>query len=225
VNKLALVLAIACVVLLGCTRPTNRGRGVTISSGSEGLRDDQAGAEAGGLSELVWRSDGTSPAIWSLRDSRDYFVPRVGLRFALPVGYVYDAGLTPTRFLVMEGATVPRAMRGERLVGDRTLQFRGVAEAPVVVSLVEIPMDVEPSTFCGWVASRAQGSPAVARDAAETLATSTTRLCELRTPAVTTRVRGFLRAGWLLIFSQQMTAEGASVELDTLVRGVRAFEE
>lgn len=219
------LLVLASVAGVGCNRPTNRGRVVTLSSGNEGLRDDQAGAEAGGLSELVWRSDGSSPAIWSVRDSRDYFVPRVGLRFSLPTGYGYDAGLSPARHLVLEGPMVPQAIAGERLIGDRHLQIRGSGGAPVVVSLVEIPMEVEPATFCAWVSSNALGHPAVSRDEAERLAASTTRLCELRTAAATTRVRGFLRAGWLLIFSQQIAEDGASTELDALVAGVRAFEE
>jgi hypothetical protein len=143
----------------------------------------------------------------------------------LPVGYGYDAGVSPARHLVLEGPMVPQAIAGERLIGDRNLQIRGVASAPVVVSLVEIPMEVEPATFCAWVSANAQGHPAVSRDEAEHLAESTTRLCEVRTAAVTTRVRGFLRAGWLLIFSQQLSDSGASAELDALVSGVRAFAE
>ena len=219
------VLCLGLLAMAACNRPTNRGRVVTLSSGNEGLRDDQAGAEAGGLSELVWRSDGSSPAIWSVRDSRDYFVPRVGLRFSLPPGYGYDAGLSPARHLVLEGPAVPQAIAGERLIGDRNLQIRGAAGAPIVVSLVEIPMEVEPASFCAWVSTNAHGQPAVSRDEAEHLAESTTRLCELRSAAVTTRVRGFLRAGWLLIFSQQLSEDGASAELDAVVRNVRAFEE
>lgn len=220
------LVAIAILsTLVGCSRPSNRGRVVTISQGSEELREDQAGAEAGGLAELVWSSDRHAGAIWSERDSRDYFAPRVGLRFSLPAGYVYDAGLTPTQHVVIEGPTAPREMRGGRLMGDRMLQFRGTASAPVVVSLAEIPMDVEPATFCAWIGEVAQGRPAVSRDEAEMLSSITTRLCELRTAAHTTRVRGFLRAGWLLIFSQQLDEAGATTELDTLTRGVRAFEQ
>ncbi len=214
------------VALSACSgTPRTRVRTITQGRSSEGLREDQADAETGSMSELVWRSDTDTPSIWSYRGSRDYFVPRVGLRFVTPASYVFDASLEPSQHTVLQGPTVPRAVRGERLFGDRVLQIRGDGPAPVVVSLVEIPLDVEPSTFCAWAARSDTGRASeIARDEAERLASSSTRLCELVTPSRTTRVRGFLRAGWLLVFSQQISA-GATAELDALVASVRAFDD
>ncbi|MBX7193859.1 MAG: hypothetical protein K1X94_17535 [Sandaracinaceae bacterium] len=210
---------------LGACSSGPRPRVRTVASGSEGLREDQADAETGNMAELVWSSDSEQPSIWSFRGGRDYFVPRVGLRFVTPADYAFDTSLEPSQHALLQGPQVPRAVRGERLYGDRRLQIRGASSTPVVVSLLEIPLDVEPATFCAWASRSAEGEPAVSRDEAERLASSTTRLCELRTPSRTTRVRGFLRAGWLLVFSQQIGEDGATVELDALVGSVRSFDE
>lgn len=220
-------VAIALVLAACGGPPRARVRTISQGRGSEGLREDQADAETGSMSELVWHSDSEEPSIWSFRGSRDYFVPRVGLRFVTPASYQFDASLEPSQHTVLQGPTVPRAVRGERLFGDRVLQIRGDASSPVVVSLVEIPLDVEPSTFCGWAARSDTGGRAseIVRDEAERLASSSTRVCELVTPSRRTRVRGFLRAGWLLVFSQQIGADGATVELDALVASVRAFDD
>lgn len=221
---LALVLAAP-----GCPASGTNGRRhapITLSSGSgsEELREDQASAEASSFSDLLWGSDTDNPSIWAFTGSRDYFIPRVGLRFVRPAHYVVDASAPPTQHLVMQGQHVPPVARGERLYGDRTLRIRGDSPALLTIVLLEIPMTVEPATFCAWVASQMASPPQITRDEAQSLASSTTRVCELAADGSTTRVRGFLRAGWLLALSQTVDPSGASPELDAIVDSVRAFD-
>lgn len=192
--------------------------------GSAALREAQTSEEASAMSALLWDSDSESPSIWAFTGSRDYFVPRVGLRFVLPIHYALDASSPPSQHAVLEGRSVPHVARGGRLHGDRTLRIRGDGPHLVTVSLLEIPMSVEPATFCAWAAAQLPGRPAVARDTAESIQGATTRLCEMVGEGGTTRVRGFLRAGWLLAFSQAVDRDGASPEMDALVASVRAFD-
>ncbi len=167
------------------------------------------------------------PSIWAFTGSPDYFIPRVGLRFVLPTGFRVDTA-TPTQHLVLQGAHVPPVARGQRLYGDRTLRVRGGSPASVTIVLLEIPMSVDPSTFCAWVAdqiaTQSVTRPEVTRDEAQTMASSTTRVCEVTAGDATTRVRGFLRAGWLFALSQPVDAAGATSELDAIVTSVRAFD-
>jgi hypothetical protein len=230
---LSVASALACA-LAACPRTGGGGGGgrsrrhapitLTSGAGSEELRQDQASEEAASYSDLLWGADSDSPSIWAFTGSRDYFIPRVGLRFVLPVGYHVDTSSLPTQHLVLEGLHVPPVARGERLYGDRTLHVRGESPAIVTIVLLEIPMTVEPSTFCAWAAGEMESSPTIARDEAQSLASSTTRVCELSAGSDRTRVRGFLRAGWLLALSQPMDGGDSTVQLDAIVASIRAFD-
>jgi len=220
------------LVLAGCGSGGGGGRRhapITLSSsaGSQELREDQASAEAGNFSDLLWDADTDDPSIWAFTGSPDYFIPRVGLRFVLPTAFRVDTA-TPTQHLVLQGANVPPVARGQRLYGDRTLRVRGTSPASVTLVLLEIPMSVDPTTFCVWVAdqiaTQSVTRPEVTRDEAQTMAHSTTRVCEVTAGEATTRVRGFLRAGWLFALSQPVDAAGATSELDAIVASVRAFD-
>lgn len=222
-------LALLLASLVGCAAPSASRGGARTSdphaAQSGGLHDDQLDAESENYSALVWAADADQPSLWSLRGGRDLFVPRVALRFVTPVGYTRDERREPSQRAVLEGPTVPRAMRGERLAGDRVIQLRGAAPSPVVVSLLELPLDVEPATFCAWAARSVRASRVeVVRDEAARLASTATRACELRADGETTRVRGFLRAGWLLVFTQRLVEGAATTELDALVASVRDFD-
>jgi len=228
-------VALLLVLATGCPRTSGGGGSgrhapitLSSSSGSQELRDDQASAEAGNFSDLLWGADTDNPSIWAFTGSPDYFIPRVGLRFVLPTGFVVDTSALPTQHLVLQGAQVPPVARGQRLYGDRTLRVRGDSAAAVSIVLLEIPMSVEPATFCAWVAdqlaTQAVTPPQVTRDESQAMAGSTTRVCEVTAGAATTPFRCFLHAGWGFALSQPVDAAGASAELDAIVASVRAFD-
>lgn len=195
------------------------------SASAPGMADEQDDIDAASLAALVWNADSEEPSIWSSRRGTGYFVPRVGLRFVTPPGMIFEASLEPSQQTVLRGPTVPRSVRDERLYGDRVLSFRDQTSRPVVVSLLEIPIEVEPGTFCEWAAHAGGRELTVDRDEGERVAESTTRICDLNDAGARTRMQAFLRAGWLLVFEQRLSSGGSSPGLEALVATVRPFDD
>ncbi len=221
----ALVIAALAVGCAGAASPPPSSPSTRGAPSAPGLDEEQGDADASNLAHVVWAADSEEPSIWSARAGRDYFVPRLGLRFTAPPALLFETSLSPSQETVLAGPMVPRSLRSARLYGDRELRFRDAANRPVIVSLREIPMEVEPTTFCAWAASAGGRAYTVARDEGERMADSTTRVCDLERGGDRTRMRVFLRAGWLLVIEQPIASDGTTSALEELVRTVRPFAD